>query len=277
MTKDRQHLNSGTVARQYFFVPQRASFLELRITLDSTLPYAEHVHSAFSLGLILQGKTLFTLGGSKYLAEEGDIALIAPGCGHSCNPVDGPRGYYMLLIDAAWLRERMGEELLLCPPLIKDAALSSIAGAVMDAILADQENAADMLAELLLELRARHSRAGKGGETHPHQWPALNNRDDATHANDMPLSVSALARAAGMRRESFSRAVRRTTGLPPLRHLQCLQLEKARSLLRQGKSILEAALDAGYTDQSHFHRIFLKFYAVTPGRFRRGMSQSYKK
>lgn len=93
----------------------------------------------------------------------------------------------MLLIDAAWLRERMGEELLLCPPLIMGAALSSKAGAVMDAILAAQENAADMLIELLLELRARHSRADKGDETHPHQWPDLNDRDDATHA-DKPVT-----------------------------------------------------------------------------------------
>lgn len=277
MTKDRQHLNSGSVARQSFFVPHRAPFLEVRTTLDSTLPYAEHVHSAFSLGLILQGKTLFTLGGAKYLAEEGDIALIAPGCAHSCNPVGGPRGYYMLLIDAAWLRERMGEELLLCSPLIKDVALSSKAGAVMEAILTDQKNAANMLTELLLELRARHTHVDKGIETHPHQWPDLNDGGDATHANGVPLSVTALARAAGMRRESFSRAVRRTTGLPPRRHLQCLQLEKARSLLRQGKSIIEAALAAGYTDQSHFHRVFLKFCAVTPGRYKRGMSQSYKK
>lgn len=89
----------------------------------------------------------------------------------------------MLLIDAAWLRERMGEELLPCPPLIMGAALSSKAGAVMDAILADQENAADMLIELLLELRARHSRADKGDETHPPQWPDLNDGDDATHAD----------------------------------------------------------------------------------------------
>lgn len=59
-----KELSRDSVARQYFFVPQRASFLELSTTLDSTLPYVEHVHSAFSLGLILQGKTLFTLGGT---------------------------------------------------------------------------------------------------------------------------------------------------------------------------------------------------------------------
>jgi AraC-like DNA-binding protein len=87
--------------------------------------------------------------------------------------------------------------------------------------------------------------------------------------------VTSLAQRAGLRRESFSRAFRRTAGLPPKAWLHCLRLEKARALLRQGKSITEAALAAGYADQSHFHRMFVKFYSVTPGCYQRGRSHSY--
>ena len=83
------------------------------------------------------------------------------------------------------------------------------------------------------------------------------------------------ARRAGLRRESFSRAFRRTAGLPPKAWLHCLRLEKARAMLRQGKSIADAALAAGYADQSHFHRMFVKFYSVTPGCYQRGRSHSY--
>lgn len=53
-------------------------------------------------------------------------------------------------------------------------------------------------------------------------------------------------------------------------------LKKARRLLRQGKSIAEAAA-AGYADQSRLHRMFVKFYSVTPGCYRKGASHSCKK
>lgn len=277
MTKKQQHLKIGPVARQHFFVPHRAPFLELRTTLDSTLSYAEHIHSAFSLGLIIQGKTLFTLDGTQYLAEEGDIVLIAPGSVHSCNPFGGPRGYHMLLIDETWAKECMADGLAPCLALVRDATLFPKAVAVMDAICADQENAVEMLADLLRELQARHGRSATGCQTRSHLLPVLNDTENSVYEGSATPSVSMLARAAGMRRESFSRAVRRTTGLPPSRYVHCLRLEKARRMLRQGKSIIETALDAGYTDQSHFHRVFVTFCAVTPGRYRSGMSHLYKK
>ena len=98
---------------------------------------------------------------------------------------------------------------------------------------------------------------------------------DAPGLSDSHAPVTSLARRAGLRRESFSRAFRRTAGLPPKAWLHCQRLEKARALLRQGKSIAEAALAAGYADQSHFHRMFVKFYSVTPGCYQRGRSHSY--
>lgn len=269
--KNQQQAQSGPVARQRFFVPPHAPFLEIRTTLDSALPYAEHFHSAFSLGLILQGKTRFSLSGPEYLAEEGDIVLIAQGRAHSCNPVDGPRGYHMLLIDAAWLQERIPDAREPRVPLIRDAALFRRAEAVVEAFLADRDNAPAMLADLLLDLHARDSGTAPDGGPPTFLCPNLNDAEDA------PPSVSGLARQAGMCRESYSRAVRRKTGLPPSRYLHCLRLEKARWLLRQGKSITEAALALGYADQSHFHRMFVRFCAVTPGRYRESMSHSYKK
>lgn len=280
MEKNPKNLNSASVPRQLFFVPQCAPFLELRTTRDSTLPYAQHVHAAFSVGLILQGKTRFTLGDEEYLAEKGDIVLIAQGRTHSCNPVDGPRGYHMLLIDADWLHAHIPGELAFNAPLVKDATLFPHALAVMDAILANHEHAPSMLVELLLHLRTRHGRGVGKEELHPRAWPGPETMITMRELNETDaglLSVSALARRVGMCRESFSRAVRRKTGLPPSLYIHCLRLEKARRLLRQGKSIAEAALAAGYADQSHFHRVFVKFCAVTPGRYRSGMSHPYKK
>lgn len=263
--------------QQHFVVPRCAPFLEVRTTRDSTLPYAEHIHSAFSLGLILQGQTLFTLNGTEYRAQEGDIVLIAAGQTHSCNPVDGPRGYHMLLIDMDWLREHLTDDLTTCTPLIKDATLFPKAVSVIEAILAERDDAVSLLTDLLSEVRTQYGGSDLQSRQPAPPWSGLNPSDEANSADTPPLSVSALAKASGMRRESFSRAVRRKTGLPPSLYLHCLRLEKARRLLRQGQSITEAALASGYADQSHFHRMFVRFCAVTPGRYRSGLSHPYKK
>lgn len=278
---------TAPVARHRVFVPGYTPFQELRTTLDSAIPYAEHFHSAFSLGLILQGTTCFSLGGTTYLAEKGDIVLIAEGQPHSCNPVNGPRGYHMLLIDAAWLREHIPDALETCAPLIKDAALFHKAEIVIKAVHSDPsggEVAVAMLAALLLEIYDLHKDGKANSRLTTPLLPTLNELGDAKalhDAKEVPR-VSRLAREAGMSRESFSRAVRRKTGLPPSRYLHCLRIEKARWLLRQGKSITETALASGYADQSHFHRMFVRLCAITPGRYRHALaplckSHSYKK
>ena len=43
--------------QQTFTSPEKYPYLEVRTTLQSTLPYAEHFHAAFSFGLILDGGT----------------------------------------------------------------------------------------------------------------------------------------------------------------------------------------------------------------------------
>jgi len=273
------------MVRQHFFVPKNAPFLEVRTTLDSALPYAEHFHSAFSLGLLLAGKTRFSLEGEMYVAEQGDMVLIAPGQAHSCNPVDGvPRSYHMLFIDEAWFGERMETALRLRgigvrKPVVKDSVLYAKAVAMVQALDSAGHDVETLLMDVLLTLHERHGcfapSVGERG------FAAL--RPDgaglpwSAEENCAAPSVSQLARNAGMRRESFSRAIRRKTGLPPSSYLHCLRLEKGRLLLRQGRSIAEAASASGYVDQSHFHHTFVRFFSATPGCYQKGGSHPYKK
>jgi len=281
--------------RQTFTAPGRFPYLEVRTTLESTQPYAEHFHSAFSFGFILEGGTCFTLLGQPHTALKGDIVLIAPGLPHSCNPLhDQPRSYHMAYLDAAWFAQNI------CRPLgfvdayavvknvVRDPALFRLGLAAIEALCSNAETADQSLAAWFAQLQASHgclaavespgAHDSKPTTTALLSAPGAAGRLLAAAANTPNADrapVTSLARRAGLRRESFSRAFRRTAGLPPKAWLHCLRLEKARALLRQGKSIAEAALAAGYADQSHFHRMFVKFYSVTPGCYQRGRSHSY--
>ena len=259
--------------QQRFVAPGHVPFLEIRTTLHSTQPYARHLHSQFCLGLIMQGCTRFSLVDTPHLAVAGDLVLIAPWQAHSCNPEHGQaRSYHMLFFDAAWVARTLfglgleatghGPEPQLCLTIARPVLRSP---GVFRQALALVEAAQD------------------GGGT-PAQWAAF--LGVLAHAGGIALAqgpsttlhgmqgegrakVQTLAAQAGMRRESYSRAVRRSTGLPPRAYLHSVRLEQARLMLRRGASVAQAAQAAGYADQSHFHRMLVKFFAVTPGCYQR--------
>lgn len=137
--------------------------MEIRATADSVLPYAEHFHSSFSFGLILAGRTCFSLGKKTYVAEAGDIVLIAPGQAHSCNPVgERPRSYRMAHIDPLWFHGSLGLELCrkdglrVATPLIRDAELFAEACDLFDMACAGTVMTEPVLTALLTKMHGRH-------------------------------------------------------------------------------------------------------------------------
>ena len=280
--------------QQTFTSPDKYPYLEVRTTLQSTLPYAEHFHSAFSFGLILEGGTCFTLMGQPHQALKGDIALIAPGIPHRCNPLNGkPRSYLMAYFEASWFVQHIcaplgiADTYAITEPVVRDSNLFQQGIAALEALCKCEDEAETRFVAMFTQMQGTYGCLASITESDNRADSPFAAANLLLAADNAPLAdetrlhdpdhapVTSLARRAGLRRESFSRAFRRTAGLPPKAWLHCLRLDKARALLRQGKSITEAALAAGYADQSHFHRMFVKFYSVTPGCYQRGRSHSY--
>ena len=51
------------------------------------------------------------------------------------------------------------------------------------------------------------------------------------------------------------------------------QLDRARRLMTAGTPLAEAALEAGFADQSHLSRQFKRAYGMTPARWRAALEQ----
>lgn len=83
------------------------------------------------------------------------------------------------------------------------------------------------------------------------------------------FSLDAMARMAGFSPWHFLRLFRRHTGLTPHAYQTDCRLRRLRALLRAGTTAAEAALAAGFSDQSHMQRIFKRHHAITPMQFRR--------
>jgi AraC family transcriptional regulator len=86
---------------------------------------------------------------------------------------------------------------------------------------------------------------------------------------DMSISLSQLAAIAGMSPHYFSELFKQSTGHAPHSYILLQRIERAKQGLRDRRcSILDAGLDAGFQNASHFARMFRKVEGISPSRFR---------
>jgi len=86
------------------------------------------------------------------------------------------------------------------------------------------------------------------------------------------LSLQTLANESGYSRVHFVRMFRAATGYSPHNYLLNLKLERARELLRNPSiSLIDIALDCGFSSHSHMSRFFHKLVGVTPSAYRRSL------
>jgi AraC-like DNA-binding protein len=58
-------------------------------------------------------------------------------------------------------------------------------------------------------------------------------------------------------------------GVPPHAWLLLQRGERARSLIREGSTLAQAATSCGFADQSHMTRLFVRQFGFTPGAWQR--------
>jgi AraC family transcriptional regulator len=86
---------------------------------------------------------------------------------------------------------------------------------------------------------------------------------------DKNISLAELAAIAGMSPHYFAELFKQSTGRSPHSYILLQRIERAKEGLRNPtRSILDAALDAGFENASHFSRAFRKVEGVSPSRFR---------
>lgn len=86
---------------------------------------------------------------------------------------------------------------------------------------------------------------------------------------DKKVDLQTLAAHVGLSRCYFSRAFKKSFGMPPYHYLLELRINKAAELLRQTKRpITDVGLDVGFAGPGEFSRAFRQLMGCTPRQFR---------
>jgi AraC family transcriptional regulator len=84
------------------------------------------------------------------------------------------------------------------------------------------------------------------------------------------FSLPRLAAQAGLSKFHFQRLFKSATGVSPSRYQINLRMNVARRLLRETKkSVVDVALEVGYSDPSHFAQLFRRETGLSPSDYRR--------
>lgn len=264
--------------QQLFWRDPALPFIEARKVSDGRdVNYARHWHETFSVGIITGGRSSYTNGTHSEVVEQGTLVVMNPGEVHVCNPIDGAAwSFLMFYLDAGWMG-RLQAELrgiatsaflpytcaALHAPHLADAGIRLFAVltdtdsdrlmrevCVTDFVgLLDSEltpvSAPDANAETRIELAAKHI--------------------DAHFAQTLRLEE--LCVTTGLSASYLIRAFKKRYGVAPHEYQTNRRIQFGKSRLREGVSIAQVALEAGFADQAHFQRIFKRLTAATPGQY----------
>jgi AraC family transcriptional regulator len=89
-----------------------------------------------------------------------------------------------------------------------------------------------------------------------------------------PHTLFSLARFTGVSPFHFSRIFREFTGRPPHAYLLEVRLARAAERLRDGVGVTETCFATGFSNLSHFIRLFRRTFGVSPSRINKGMGKA---
>ena len=86
---------------------------------------------------------------------------------------------------------------------------------------------------------------------------------------EQDLTLTEIARIAGLSHFHFARAFRKTMGITPQQYITNRRIEKAKELLAKSDlPIVEVGFQSGFKNQSHFTTLFRKVTSLTPRSWR---------
>lgn len=242
------------------------------VSADSGRHFSRHTHDQFGIGVMVSGAQQSASGIGVVEAQAGDVITVNPGEVHDGIPLGTvSRSWKMLYFnpDMIWqagsdITEGKTTQFELLHPVARDAGLmrdvlnlfASHTGAIENPLRGE---------ELLLTVLAHLGEAKERNTlVDPSVRVVLERMDDDPAR---PVSLAQLANLSGLSRFQILRAVARQTGLTPHSYVMQRRLHLARRLIRKGRSLAETAVEAGFADQSHMTRLFVKTYGMTPGRY----------
>ncbi|MCM1046957.1 MAG: AraC family transcriptional regulator [Clostridiales bacterium] len=225
--------------------------IELIVCNNSVISYPLHNHvSVLTIGLVLCGSILLTIGDNSSICEKSNSFTIPPYVPHIIK-AQNPYSLLTLCINKNVIKEYSKDKIKnnifhllssIPEPKLTDIQILQLLNCLdsCDSILFPDS------AEPFIDL------AQKQIERYP----------------EMKLSIDEMAHSLYISKYHFIRSFKQAVGLTPHQFLIQNRVRKAQHMLSKIDNITEVALNTGFCDQSHFIKSFEKYVGLTPTAYK---------
>lgn len=238
--------------------------------------FPNHFHEYYVIGCMERGERRLSCKNREYVLQKDSVLLFNPGDNHACVQSGGDMlDYRALNISKSTMldltEEITGKRTLpgFSVNVLADEDIVYSLRALHEQILRGSREF-DKEESLLLLLSALLQRCGQPFESCVSE--CRREIEDACRFMERHfaerISLSDICRAAGLSRSALLRAFTRSKGVTPYSYLENVRIGEAKKLLEQGVLPIDAALQTGFSDQSHFTNYFSRFIGVSPGTYR---------
>lgn len=228
-----------------------------------------HSHEQAHFCLLSQGLYEEKCGRDVVVRKPGTLALMASGATHSNRIHNTGIRFFCIEMRRPWL-ERTNGHLRSFQGLthFDKGSLPWLATRLYREFRCEDDVAPLAIEGLVLELLAGLARQGTGSENGAATW--LKKAEGFVHDRfQQPISLVEVAEFAGVHPVSLARAFRRTYHCTVGEYVRRLRIEFAcQKLTGSDASLVDIALSAGFSEQSHFSRTFKRLTGLTPSTYR---------
>ncbi len=238
--------------------------------------FPNHFHEHYVIGFIEKGSRYLCCGNREYTIEPGDLLLFNPRDSHACVQADNSSLDYRclniqpdVLQKAAYEITGRDERPRFSHNVVYKSELVAPLRELHQILLREQTDfqKEELLLFLLEQLLEEHAGQCDAGERESAQVRAI--ADYLAGNYEKPVTLEELGALTGLSKYTLLRRFTREKGISPYSYLCTLRIDQAKRLLQQGEPPMDAALQCGFSDQSHFSNVFKKLIGITPGQYRR--------
>lgn len=238
--------------------------------------FPNHFHEHYVIGFIEKGQRYLSCKNKEYTTSTGDLLLFNPFDSHTCEQIDNKVLDYRCInikpeIMKKTVFEITGENYLpkFNQSVIFRSELVPLLQELHHIIMEEEldfkkEELFFFLIEQLIEEYTEPNLQFNLEKTSIEIQAVCDYLEDNYTERILLDELSAIA---GMNKYSLLRNFTKLKGITPYRYLENIRVNKAKRLLENGVEPIDAAIQTGFVDQSHFTNFFKNFIGLTPKQY----------